>query len=175
MDVALLQELVALNLEVSARLNIKRVRPGEYEVEGERVNLYWQTAELCVRARRPGRKRGRRSRRRQASPNEEEEEDTQDSAEMLLSAYLRQLANVESRGLPAADQQVDSIVAATAFAGATGGPSRLGGGVAGLGTCTPVLSNASYPQQPGVPPPQVGPYGSSFTTNPAVSSRGPLR
>merc|ERR1712217_98630 len=64
MDVALLQELVALNLEVSARLNIKRVKPGEYEIESVRVSLYWQTAELFVRARR------RKKRRKSAGPDD---------------------------------------------------------------------------------------------------------
>lgn len=115
MDVALLQELVALNLEVSARLNIKRLRPGEYEIEGVRVSLYWQTAELYVRARRPCRKhRGRRGRRRSASDDEEE-----GNCETPLTLYLRELANVDSKHVSLMDPEVDSAVAAAAFAGAT--------------------------------------------------------
>lgn len=169
MDVALLQELVALNLEVSARLNIKRIRPSEYEIEGERISLYWQTAELCVRARRP-RKRGRRSRRRLSGSNDDDD-DGHDNSEMLLASYLRQLANVEPRCQQNVDQKAtaDSFAAAAAFAGVTGGHTGhtwLGG---------PVLSNAPYPPPPGVPPPQVGPYGASFATNPTVSTRAPMR
>jgi len=133
MDVALLQELVALNLKVSARLNIKRLRPGEYEIEGVRVSLYWQTAELYVRARRPCRKRGRRGRRRSASDDEEE-----GNCETPVTLYLRELANVESKHVSLMDPEVDSAVAAAAFAGATArgvGPSR--------GRCSPAFSPSS--------------------------------
>jgi len=138
MDVALLQELVALNLEVSARLNIKRLRPGEYEIEGVRVSLYWQTAELYVRARRPCRKRGRRGRRRSVSDDEEE-----GNFETPLTLYLRELANVDSKQVALMDPEVDSAVAAAAFAGATArgvGPSR--------GRCSPAAGAFSHPSQP---------------------------
>eukprot|EP00418_Pyrodinium_bahamense_P004354 CAMPEP_0179018296 /NCGR_PEP_ID=MMETSP0796-20121207/4281_1 /TAXON_ID=73915 /ORGANISM="Pyrodinium bahamense, Strain pbaha01" /LENGTH=556 /DNA_ID=CAMNT_0020714051 /DNA_START=1 /DNA_END=1667 /DNA_ORIENTATION=+ len=161
MDVALLQELVALNLEVSARLNIKRLKPGEYEIEGVRVSLYWQTGELYVRARRPGRKRGRRGRRRSSSvPAGEEDASSQDGpSETPLTAYLRELANVDSRKLAFLDPQIDAAVAAAAFAGAT---------ASGVGL-TPLQSHpAPSPAWPGPPNvgsgvqltrPPVGPFG----------------
>jgi len=134
MDVALLQELVALNLEVSARLNIKRLRPGEYEIEGVRVRLSWQNEELFVHLRR--RAPSRRPQRRLSRPRDAVEEDEQegsdgaDVAEMPLAAYLRQLANVDQRRLALMDPQIDSAVAAAAFAGATGGglPTGFHGG-----------------------------------------------
>lgn len=121
-DLALLQELVALNLEVSARLNIRRIRPGEYEIESVRVSLFWQSSELHVRVR----KNTKRQKRNSRSKLEVEEENSSSSGSaMLLSVYLRQLANVDTRKREA--DQVDAIAAAAAFAGVTGGKGLTGG------------------------------------------------
>lgn len=119
MDAALLQELVALNLEVSARLNIKRLRPGEYEVEGMRVSLFWQTAELYVRARKPRKNRNSRTNLDAAA------DEALGSNSTPLAAYLRKLANVDTRKRES--DQVDAIAVAAAFAGATGGRGLAGG------------------------------------------------
>lgn len=121
MDVALLQELVALNLEVSARLNIRRVRQGEYDVEGVRASLFWNSEELWVRAKQSGAKRRRRSKSKGRSEEDDGEEDGQD---VSLATYLRQLANVDTRERQT--DHVDAIAAAAAFAGVTGGVGIAG-------------------------------------------------
>eukprot|EP00933_Yihiella_yeosuensis_P077067 TRINITY_DN87160_c0_g1_i1.p1 TRINITY_DN87160_c0_g1~~TRINITY_DN87160_c0_g1_i1.p1 ORF type:complete len:347 (+),score=4.52 TRINITY_DN87160_c0_g1_i1:37-1041(+) len=74
-DVAVLQELVSLNLEASTRLNIKRLKPGSYEIEGGRMSFQWRSSELYVCAGVPG--------------------EQKQSEEMPLRAFLRQLANVK--------------------------------------------------------------------------------
>jgi len=110
-DVALLQELVALNLEVSARLNIKRLRPGVYDVEGGRVNLYFgANSELYVRA--PGAKD--RSPRKDAAESDA-------GSDMPLAAFLRELANVsmEVQELNEAAKATDALTAAYKFASST--------------------------------------------------------
>merc|ERR1712194_185748 len=133
MDVALLQELVALNLEVSARLNIKRMKPGEYEIESVRVSLYWQTAELFVRARR------RKKRRKSAG-----DDGAIDDVDTPLAMYLRQLANVDNQPKKlTTEPPFDPEAAAAAFANATGG-SGVSGGVCGpsfsrMGATTPEM------------------------------------
>lgn len=128
MDVALLQELVALNLEVSARLNIKRIKQGEYEVEGVRVSLYWQTAELFVRAKRRKKRRSRRKlvvSNHDGDPNEEDNL-VLDDVDTPLAIYLRQLANVEKEPMtPFLDPSIDAEAAAAAFATATSTVSFL--------------------------------------------------
>jgi len=121
MDVALLQELVALNLEVSARLNIRRVRQGEYDVEGVRASLFWKGEDLWVRAKQSGAKRRRRSKSKGRSEEDDGEEDGQD---VSLATYLRQLANVDTRERQI--DHVDAIAAAAAFAGITGGVGVAG-------------------------------------------------
>jgi len=175
MDVALLQELVALNLEVSARLNIKRSRPGEYEIEGVRVSLYWQTAELYVRARRPGRKRGRRRSKRRASSVQgtdgEEEGSGKEGGEAPLAVYLRELANVDSRKVAIMDPKIDSAVAAAAFAGATA--AGVGPGSQHTHGAPPLAAPWPGPGGPGPGSPPVGPYGAAIAAAAAAAMSTP--
>jgi len=168
-DVALLQELVALNLEVSARLNIKRVRPSEYDIEHVRVTIYWEQDELFVNFGQAGKKKGgRRSRRKSDSAASEGGSE----ADVPLAAHLRQLANVDPRKLLLMDPNVDSAVAAAAFAGATGG---LGPGVFPQGVASPpgmASPPAAGPPNVGLPGmglPSVGPPGAG---PPGVRSPG---
>lgn len=123
MDAELLQELVALNLEVSARLNIKRVQEGEYDIEGVRTSLYWHDGGLCVRATRSSTKKRRRSKRRHESGD-----GASDEGEVLrLATYLRQVANVDVRHKPTnsnCSDDLDAVVAA--FACITGGAGLTG-------------------------------------------------
>lgn len=135
MDVALLQELVALNLEVSARLNIRRLRPGEYEIEGLRASLFWQTAELFVRAR-PAKSERKRRRRPSGRDAEQGDEDGDGHGEVPLASYLRQLANVGTRR--AVSDHVDALAAAAAFEGITGGA-----GVGSAGSLRPLMGSGS--------------------------------
>lgn len=81
-DAAVLQHLIALHKEASTRLNIRRLRIGEYEIEGRRVSLKFTSGRLMVTA--PGNGGGRRRRRRRS----EEDADTP------LAQYLRDVANV---------------------------------------------------------------------------------
>lgn len=178
MDVALLQELIALNLLVSARLNIKRLRPGEYEIESVRVSMYWQTAELFVRARRPRARKKRLSRSTDnGSVDEEEDRSREDSGsgEMPLSAYLRQLANVDAR--PREKDYVDAIAAAAAFAGVTGGAGLRGGrcnnprtqsATSLAGAATPPLPVDFHAPQPSSPRP-----GAKAEMHPPVAASPP--
>lgn len=159
-DVALLQELVALNLEVSARLNIKRLKPGEYEIEGVRASMYWQNGELQVCLRRPGQKRGRRGRRRSGSFSAED-----GSEELPLAKYLRELANVDSRKLTIMDPKIDSAVAAMAFAGATAG--GIGLSLQPPPTQASPWLNGGAPGQVARPP--VGPYGQAIAVAAAAA------
>ncbi|CAE8631958.1 unnamed protein product [Polarella glacialis] len=114
MDVALLQDLVALNLEVSARLNIIRLRPGKYKVEGGTIRIVWQDDELLVRARPP-------RRRPQSATRSDGEESGEvcllpEGSEMKLSAFLRQLANVGvSSFVKPKEQSLDALAAAYAL------------------------------------------------------------
>lgn len=109
-------------MEVSARLNIRRLRPGEYEIENVKVSLFWQTAELYVRVRKPARRKGRLSRQKLDAPDQEEQAG---ASTLPLSNYLRQLANVDTRKRES--DYVDAMAAAAAFAGVTGGRGLTGG------------------------------------------------
>lgn len=162
MDVALLQELVALNLEVSARLNIKRVKQGEYEIESVRVSLYWQTAELFVRARR--RKKGRKKSR--AGEANEDETAVLDETDMPLATYLRQLANVENQPQQrrVVEPVIDAAAAAAAFASATGSVAAAGSFVSMMGATTPEMP---YSQVSFVRPVSPIPSGHSQLTRPS--------
>eukprot|EP00932_Pfiesteria_piscicida_P018995 SRR837773.5832.p1 GENE.SRR837773.5832~~SRR837773.5832.p1 ORF type:complete len:223 (-),score=8.82 SRR837773.5832:74-691(-) len=143
MDVELLQELVALNLEVSARLNIRRIHEGVYDIEGVRADLFWRDEELWVRAQKAESKSRRRS--------NEMEESLEGGEAVRLATYLRQVANVDAKQTPS--DQIDAMAVAAAFAGITGGagltgnfgnrPQSPGGSVSG--STTPVTGWAPAP------------------------------
>ncbi|CAK0878560.1 unnamed protein product, partial [Prorocentrum cordatum] len=102
-DVELLRELVALNRAVQARLNVRRVAPGRYVLEGCPVSIGLRgSRQLVVRPLRSV--DDERSRSHYPSDDEGDEDSMEDGdepdgacsefEEVPLGTYLRQLANV---------------------------------------------------------------------------------
>lgn len=98
-DTAMLHELVALNLDVSVRLNVQRLGPGKYEIEGRQVHLSFEGDKLLVdddqeKGTQTSRQRGAQTQKRfSGSTNSDSDGEL---AAMPLAEYLRQVANVTS-------------------------------------------------------------------------------